>query len=602
MSQPENNSPEHYGAQIRGSVDALMTHYFSAHVADKLKIEGVKTNVADLSFQKTWHLVTEKYHKTLTGRHSGNNYSSLHECKQAVASACQKIEKGHHSGFVGALESFVAKSPARATWEQGRGLGRHDTTFQHIHTCSSCAGQGRNTCSGCNGQGRCRCGRCSGRGRLLCSTCHGSGQTGSGQHRTFCGGCSGSGTLNCSFCFGNGQSQCNSCGGRGNVSCSPCDATGYFTEHYSIEVQGKGGLQVSYSNSLEDWQEVYINDALRNRVAWASLSSACFLDASTIMRQEPAYPLAFDIQGTLPFCAAQIELMGQTSHGKFVGEPCHVYQLGELGDTVFKPLINELKNPEDMTSLQAALATKATDQLLGYRNETSGAEALVLRQASIIGQETVGALFTKYHQAKEYLKASRSSQSSKAWILKSAKCSLLVLLGIALVDAICGNHVKWEETGLHSIVLYGRELPNFFLDMGSYIWLNGSWWIKAFWFGLSLVTYLVILRYLLSSRKMTKMRFLFGLFMTHVMLLMLYFLFFPLAELLRVGAFGLPRFHMLAAGLIHSFIVLPEVILMGMLIAMLRLRLRNDAQLKDFATEVGSRPLLQDLGYRVIES
>lgn len=71
------------------------------------------------------------------------------------------------------------------------------------------------------------------------------------------------------------------------------------------------------------------------------------------------------------------------------------------------------------------------------------------------------------------------------------------------------------------------------------------------------------------------------------------------ADLLRIAVPELPGLHMLAAGIAHSFILLPEAILAGMLFAMLRLRLKNDAQLKDFATEVGSQPLLQDLSYRV---
>lgn len=148
---------------------------------------------------------------------------TLHECKQAVASTCQKnIGQGNHAGFMGALESFVAKSPAKATWEQ-----RCNWTITTPHS-------------------------------------------------------------------------------------------------------NKGNLRVGYPDNLEDWQKAYINAAISNRVEWASLSAACFLDTSTILRQETTYPVAFDIQGTLPSLHLESNSGGKPVTPGLWAKPAMCFSLGIL--------------------------------------------------------------------------------------------------------------------------------------------------------------------------------------------------------------------------------------------------------------------------------
>lgn len=599
MSQLTVKTPSHqYDDQVRASVDDLMDHYFDTRVANELEVGAVSTGTAELSFHKTWKLDTRTQHETRTGRLSGHNYQTLSECKQAVSHTCQQIESGRHSGFTSALESFVARSPTRATWEQVCNLGHHDTVFQYIHSCSTCGGRGRNTCSSCHGQGRTRCVRCSGQGRTSCSSCGGSGQTGTGQHRTFCGGCSGSGRNNCSFCFGSGQAQCNGCGGRGENACSPCDATGYFTERFSIEVKGVSGLRVATPEGLEDWHRSYLSSALNGGVSWASLSAACFLDPASILRKETAYPVEFDIQGTLPFTEARLGLRGLESNAHFVGENCHVYQLGHLGDAVFTPLAQSLTDPEDQDTLKSVLGTLASQQLLNVRNEPARAESGVLRQAGIIGQQAVTTLLQRYQSVREQMNVSRSSHTLKSWLLKSIKYTVLFLLVLGLVDALYGNFIEWEQTGLYMVVLWGQQLPRFVLHMSSEIWLDAPLMVKGVWLALSVVGYLAAWALLLSRRKMTKKRFFFGVVVTYLVLLVLHFIFYRFVDVAITILPGLPGLHELAAGLVRSLILLPEAVVVGMLLGMMRLRLRNDAQLKAFVTAVGSKPLLEDLGYR----
>lgn len=587
-----------YDDKVRASVDGLTDHYFNTPVASELDVSSVDTSIAQLRFHKTWKLDTRTHHETRTGQLSGNNFQTLGECKQAVSQACEHIERGRHSGFTRALESFVAGSPTRATWEQSCSLGRHDSVFQHIHSCSSCGGRGRNTCSSCSGQGRTRCGRCSGQGRTSCSSCGGSGQTGVGQHRTFCGGCSGSGRNNCSFCFGSGQAQCSGCGGRGENNCSPCAATGYFTECYSIEVKGISELRVASPEGLEDWQRSYLASALNGGVSWASLSAACFLDPATVLRNESPYPVEFDVQGTLPFTQARLGLRGLESNAYFVGESCHVYQLGNLGDAVFTPLTESLADPEDLGGLKSVLGTLAVQQLLNVRDEPAAAEGGVLRRAGIVGQPAVTTLLQRYQSLREQMSLSRSSHTLTSWVRKSIKYTLLFLLMVALVDALYGNLPKWEHTGLYMLVLWGHELPRFLLEMSSEIWLHRPLAVKGIWLACSFGGYLVAWWLLLSRRKMTKKRLFFGVVVTYFVLLLLYFVFYEFVEMASMMWPYVPPLDQLAAGLVRSLMLLPEAVVAGLLLGMLRLRLRNDAQLKAFVKEVGSGPLLEDLGYR----
>ncbi len=599
MSQLTIKTPSHpYGDQVRTSVDELMDHYFDTRVAHELEVGSVETGVADLRFHKTWKLDTRTHHETLTGQMSGRNFQTLSECQQAVSRTCEQIEGGFHSGFTRALESFVASSPTRATWEQACDLGHHDTVFQYIHSCNTCGGRGRNTCSSCSGQGRTRCTYCSGQGRTSCSSCGGSGQTGTGQHRTFCGGCGGSGRNNCHTCFGSGQSQCSGCSGRGETNCSPCDATGYFTERYGIEVKGISGLRVATPEDLEPWQQSYMNAAVSGDVSWASLSAACFLDPASILRKADSYPVEFEIQGTLPFTEARLGLRGTTTNAYFVGEKCHVFQLGNLGDAVFAPLAQSLTDPQDKDNLKSVLGTLAAEQVLNVRSEPARAEAGVLRLAGIIGQEAVTTLLQRYQAIREQMDVSRSSHTLKSWVRKSIKYTVLFLLLIALVDALYGNYPKWEQIGLGSLALWGHQIPTFLLDMSSRIWLHSSFMVKGVWLLASVVAYLLAWSLLLSRRKMTKKRFFLGILISYLVLLTLYFIFYGVVNMAMQVIPQVPELHQLAAGLVRSLILLPDAVVVGLLVGMLRLRLRNDAQLKAFVKAVGSKPLLEDLGYR----
>lgn len=599
MSQLTIKAPSHqYGDQVRSSVDGVMGHYFNVRVANELEVGGVETGIAELSFHKTWKLETRTHHETRTGQLSGQNYQTLSSCQQAVSRICEIIESGFHNGFTHALESFVASSPARATWEQACDLGYYDTVYQYIHSCSTCDGQGRNTCSGCHGRGRSRCGYCSGQGQLSCSTCGGNGQTGSGQQRTFCGGCGGTGRSNCHTCFGSGESQCGSCGGRGEHACSPCDATGYFTERYSIEVKGISALSVTTPDDLGQWQKSYMAAALNGDVEWASLSAACFLDPASVLRSADTYPIGFDIRGTLPFTEARLGLRGTTANAYFVGEKCHVFQLGNLGDAVFGPLVASLTDPQDQHGLSSVLGTPAAEQLLNVRSEPARAEAGVLRRAGVISQDVVTTLLERYQAIRAHMSVSRSSHTLKSWVRKSIKYTVLFLMLIALLDAAYGNYPEWEKTGLNMLSLWGTELPGFLLRVSYGIVLESPLAVKATWLTASIVAYLVAWPLLLSRRKMTKKRFFLGLLVSYLVLAVLYFTFFEFVNVIKVAVPQVPELHQLAAGLIRSLLLLPEAVVVGLLLGMLRLRLRNDAQLKVFVKAVGSKPLLEDLGYR----
>lgn len=599
MSQLTIKAPSHqYDDQVRSGVDELMNHYFNTRIASELKVSNVETGIAEIRFHKTWKLDTRTHHETRTGQLSGQNYHSLSDCQQAVSRTCDLIESGFDTTFTSALESFVAGSPTQATWQQTCDLGRHGTVFQHVHSCNTCGGRGSNTCSSCSGQGRCQCNYCYGQGRTSCGTCGGNGQTGSGQYRTYCGSCGGSGRANCHSCFGSGQSQCGNCGGRGEHACSPCDATGYFTERYTINVHGISTLQVTLPADLGQWQRSYMAAAINGDVEWASLSAACFLDATSILRNADAYPIRFEIQGTLPFTEARLGLRGTTSEAYFVGEKCHVFQLGNLGDAVFVPLAESLTDPEDQDSLQTVLGTRAAEQILSARSEPVRAETSVLRRAGIVGQDAVTTLLKRYHAIRTHMNVSRSSHTLMSWVRKSIKYSVVFLLLIGLLDALYGNYPAWEKTGLNRLSLWITDLPGFLLSLSYDLVLEAPLAVKGTWLAACVVAYLVALPLLLSRRKMTKKRFFLGLLVSHLILAVLLFCFNDFINVVNQTAPQLPGLHQLAAGLIRSLLLLPEAIVVGLLLGMLRLRLRNDAQLKKFVTAVGSKPLLEDLGYR----
>lgn len=579
------------------SVGELLLDYFGQD-AGQVQVEGCESASAHLSLEKYWRLSASLHHKTLTGAHRGNNYGSHAACREAAGNTRRAIEAGEMPTYVQSLEQFVAGGIERATWESEFRIGDHSETYLYTHSCSSCGGQGQTRCSPCSGSGKTGCHYCSRSGQRHCGTCGGSGIEGHDQFRKPCFSCGGSGRQRCNHCFGSGQTSCGSCSGSGSQYCSPCDATGYFTEHYRISVGARGQLAAQYPESLDDWQRRYIEAAVNDAVRWAPLSASCRLDERSVLRSEPAYPLQYTIDGDLLFTEADLTLRQKKGHGLFVGETCRTYQLDELGDALFEPMADQLADGEDSARLGAALNNRAAQNSLACRAEPASVEQTVLRRAGIVSSAAVGNFLQKYHALAAALRKKRSQQSLKDWALKALKYTALILLSIATIDMCFGNRIGWEDSGLIMLAAEPRSFLHWLWYYSEYIWFSGLIETRGVFAGGILGCYLLARWQLLSRRRSSKFRFLAGLALTNILLVGLFMMFSPVLFHMGATGFGVPGVANAVTGLVHSLILLPEAVILGLLIAMARLRQRKDLALKKYVSAVDSSPLLADLGYR----
>lgn len=582
--------------RIHASADQTLCDQFKT-TRSMVRVEDEAQEVVTLDISKTWRLRAESSKERLVGGHHGNSFGSDGECSRAVRETCKRIEQGEVAVYVEKLERYVGDGLKTAIWSSSKDLGKHAKTWLHTYHCSRCNGQGKNRCSGCGGAGQCRCTACTG-GKVTCGSCAGSGWSGTAPSRYACGACHGQGKLTCNQCSGSSQVRCGRCGGRGTESCDPCRATGYFTDRHSITVSGESTLDVRPESELSSWQHRYLQAGINGKVEWAPLRATCVLDESSVERANPAYPISFEVRGSETFSEANLAIESVRGRGLFVGEDCRVYQMGDVGDALLEVCTYSLFSDDDRSDLQLGLNNGVAQRLLSNRDKPGRVEQTVLRQASIVSYPAVNSFFETYQALLQRLQVRRSEHAVRAWLKNGVKFAAYFLAAVAFLDMIYGNQIVWEYAGLHAVA----TRPMVFLDS---LWTYTSYfWFFGFFptFGLPaiviLIVYLVIRRWLMPRRKKGKLRFLLGLLTTTLGLITAYWLLGPLVWVALSRLPALPGLAEIITGIVNSFLLLPEALLFGLLISVLRLRSSKDQALRSHVTAVGSEPLLQDLGYR----
>lgn len=591
------NQTNEHSEQVARSVSELVQHYFSTPIQNQLKTSVTASSLQPLKLDKTWTLHAKVQQETLVGRQGNNQFGTFRECEKAFNSDIEKIKSGSVAGFVEKLSRFVAEDPLKGLWQRTCPLDNYGSYF-YVHHCSQCGGHGQQTCSSCSGRGKKLCYSCAGSCQMTCvGGCSGSGYIGHGDFRKVCGSCGGRGTATCTGCFGAGERRCDDCVGRGKHSCNPCNATGFFTEQYWLTVFGIGTIQMQHQAGLPDWQEDYLTKALEQQANCPPLSEACALDFSTLLRREQDYPIKFQIDGEVRFTEARLELHDTVSNGMFVGSHCQAYNLDQLGDAVFKPVINSLEVNQSATKLRKSLTLSASEQLLSNRNNAEANQSTALLATNIISSEAENAFLQRFKQLTDGLGRRRSALSTATWLRNSAIHAFVFLALAAIFSAASSKRVNWEQVGINAVV-NDRNFFEEFFEFTIFHWFSGIPYTYGITAAGMLAIYLICKWLLSSKRKSTKLGFIAGIFLTNCLVFLGLVMLTPALAIAFETSFAIPSPSSFWASFVESLILLPEALLLGTLIAMLRLRRANDSRLLSFVKEIGSEPLLKDLGYK----
>lgn len=584
-----------YHNRLTTSVNDLTKHYFNIEYEQELEVSSLEVELTEITLKRTWTLSATYQQKRLTGRYSGNEMGSIKACVDAAQSRCASIRDGQVSGYVASLEQHVTKDPISTLWSDSLDFGKDSLDFLHVYRCESCSGDGEHTCFSCHGRGHKTCLSCHGSGRYSCGGCGGSGRSLDG--RSSCSSCGGSGKSHCGGCSGRGDVSCAGCHGRGTVHCGPCGATGFFTEYFEIHVKPKARLAAAWPPDITSWGEEYIHRALDGEVSWAPLKAACHPKLPTVERDSKTYPIRYEIKADLPLVSSSLSLKGgETRTGWFVGRACHPYYLHGLADNLFCSSVAGLADTEETATLRNTLQTNAAHELLQFRAGEDTNNALVCRQG-LIGEELAGRFLTEYRALVANLNEGRSRHSLGQWVRKGLKYALVIMLMIASFDAVFGNSMPWENGGLFNA---SRE-PEYFLAsifVGTvYIWyslLDGNWGPP-----LALVLfYFAVYRFFLSQRRITLLRVAGGLLATTCFSLFVFQLLPSLANH-SIAAPSAPYPSVVFAALVNALILAPDALVVGFLLAALRLRNQADSKLKKNIGTIDCAPLMADLGYGV---
>lgn len=590
------SEPQSLNERLEGSADQTLCDQFNA-TRSTVRVADATQDVVTLDINKTWRLRAESSKERLVGVHRGNSFNSDGDCTRAVRETCRRIEQGNVAAYVERLEKYVGGGLKTAVWSSSTNLGKHPETWLYTYHCSRCNGQGKNWCSGCGGAGRCRCTACAG-GKVRCSSCAGSGWSGTAPSRYACGACHGQGQLTCNQCRGSSQVTCGRCGGRGTESCDPCRETGHFTDRHSITVSGEGKLNLRPQSELSSWQQRYLQAGINGEVNWAPLRDTCELDEPSVVRATPAYPISFELRGSETFSEANLTIGSVMGRGLFVGDGCRAYQLGDVGDGMLEVYTMALYSEDDQSYLKRGLNNGVAERLLSKRENPNSIEHTVLRQARVVSHPAINEFLETYQALVQRLHIRRSEHSVRDWLRKGIKIAAFFLVAVALLDMIYGNQIMWEYAGLHAVATRPMVFINSLWTYTSYFWFFGFLPTLGLPAIMILAVYLVIRRWLLPRRKKGKLRFLLGLLMTTLGLITAYWLLGPLIWMVLNRLPSLPGLAEVVTGVVHSFLLLPEALFLGLLVSVLRLRATKDQALESHVTAVGSKPLLQDLGYR----
>jgi hypothetical protein len=577
--------------QVRQSVTALLSDYFGAQASENLRVDESKSTRQDIIIHKTWALNAELSHERRRGRVRGQVYRDHATCVADANARCSSISNGQDESLLRELEAATMQSPHQCLWDSSIKFGTDDAAYCYEHACSSCDGEGWSSCASCWGRGDHLCSGCNGRRNITCHSCGGRKIHGNGH---VCLSCSGRGIVACTTCSQKGRVYCMSCGGKGKCTCHSCNGAGYFTEIYRVHVAAQAQLKVLHPEGLADWHKHYFKAALEGSIPWAPLSAICEPTAETL-RSEARYPVVYQMPAAIVFTQARLDLAGHVSEGFFLGPQCTHYKLQNLAAPLLRTLTKKLWEPSSADALKPVLESKAAAELLDNRSRL---DDTTLVRSGLIGRNDASFFLTEYGVLLLKLKKQRSHHGLGSWILHGLMYALAILVLFGIADALSGNRILWEKTGLAHLAAEWHVLGDFYIGFIRELWWAPGSVLPTVGTTLGMLAfYLLVWWLLLSRRRMTIARFLISFTLSSAFVVFLTFLYIEVLVLAVVEIPGSIGVANMLEGLVNALISLPEAMLAGLLIAALRLRQQKDKLLKRFVTGISCPALWKDLRY-----
>lgn len=588
----------------KDSVERLVNAQLSTCLGtvDEAICKDVQTARVVLKIHYAWSLDASISSLTHQGQcRIGTLLSGKSETEERAKEYVTQIDSGSHQTHNQALLDYITgTSKLKAVWQNSVDLGKDERLFSYITACGRCCGVGQNVCTCCSGKGKTLCSFCRGTNRETCSSCYGRGHYTSGNTTQSCGACFGSGVTTCRRCLHSGYDQCNICTGTGNELCSPCGATGYFTHEISFNVRGvrKGTLEWDETNT-DAWINNYLNAALKNTYPWVPLEETVHIESSGVQREDKTeYPFKMKAEGLLLAVKARVQLGSAKAECEFYGDGMVPLTLGQIGNFEANRLAEDVKKgskkPKELSGL---LELGIYDKVLALRNnDKQELRDLFPVITRLISEDAATELLQAYNGVVSDFKEQRNSLSYLRWLANSIPWMLMLFSFVFITNALFFGQLSWDKTGLPVLNGSVNELVWFWGDFFGYDFKR-----RFMTFTISGVIVYSIGRLLFMTKRVRSFWILLWEFFVcaNIGLLLLFMfhhnVFYIVNNSLVADFQGLNE---VMASVVLSLQLVPEVLIIGLTLGLLRCRRKLDSKTKSTVDLIEVHALAEDLGYR----